>query len=67
MIRNTAFFYYPILVTKGEKFIRSMKKTFKGKLPDNIVIKSTCLAVRLKYKFNIKTRSKKKHQHYILR
>ena len=47
---------------KGEKL---MKKAIKSKLPDNIVIKSAYSAMRLKYKFNIKTKTVKEHQHDI--
>ena len=42
-----------------------MKKAFKSKLPDNIVSKSAYSAVRLKNKFNIKTKTVKEHQHDI--
>ena len=36
----------PYSSPKGEKFIRSMKKALKSKLPDNIVTKSAYSAVR---------------------
>ena len=38
-----------------------MKKAIKSKLPDNIVVKSAYSAMRLKYKFNIKTKTVKEH------
>ena len=50
---------------KGEKLIRSMKKALKSKLPDDIVTKSAYSAMRLKDKFNIKTKTAKEHQHNI--
>ena len=42
-----------------------MTKTLKIKLPRNILTKSEYLAVRLKCKFNIKTKTVKEHQHGI--
>ena len=42
-----------------------MKKSLKSKLHDNIVTKSAYAAMRLKYKFNIKTKTVKEHQHDI--
>ena len=59
------FFLLPYSGPKDEKLIRSMKKAFKSKLPDNIVSKSAYSAVRLKNKFNIKTKTVKEHQHNI--
>ena len=50
---------------KGEKLIRSMKKGLKSQLPDDIVTKSAYSAMRLKDKFNIKTKTVKEHQHDI--
>ena len=50
---------------KGEKHIRSMKKALKSKLPDDIVTKSAYSTMRLKDKFNIKTKTVKEHQHDI--
>ena len=50
---------------KGEKHIRSMKKALKSKLPDDIVTKSAYSTMRLKDKFNIKTKTVKEHQHNI--
>ena len=50
---------------KGEKLIRSMKETLKSKLPDDTVTKSAYSAMRLKDKFNIKTKTVKEHQHDI--
>ena len=44
---------------KGERLIRSMKKALKNKLPDNIVCKSAYSSIRLKDKFNIKTKTVK--------
>ena len=41
---------------KGEKLIRSMKKALKSKLIDDFVTKSAYSAMRLKDKFNIKTK-----------
>ena len=55
----------PYSSSKGEKLIRSMKKALKSKLPYNIVTKSAYSAVRLKDKFNIKTKTVKGHQHDI--
>ena len=55
----------PYSGSKGEKPIRSMKKALKSKLPENIVTKSAYSAMRLKDKFNIKTKTTKKHQHDI--
>ena len=46
---------------KAEKLFRPMKKAIKSKLPDNIVVKSAYSAMRLKYKFNIKTKTVKEH------
>ena len=42
-----------------------MKKALKSKLPDNIVTNSAYSAMRLKDKFNIKTKTVKEHQHEI--
>ena len=50
---------------KCEELNRSMKKALKSKLPDDIVTKSACSAMRLKDKFNIKTKTVKEHQHDI--
>ena len=50
---------------KGEKLIRSMKKGLKSKIPDSIVTKLSYSAMRLKDKFNIKTKTVKEHQHDI--
>ena len=50
---------------KGERLIRSMKKALKNKLPDNIVSKPAYSSMRLKDKFNIKTKTVKEHQHDI--
>ena len=55
----------PCSSLKGQKLIRSMKKALKSKLPDNIVTKSAYSTVRLKDKFNIKTKTVKEHQHDI--
>ena len=50
---------------KDEKPIRSMKKALKSKLTDNFVTKSAYSAMRLKDKFNIKTKTVKENQHDI--
>ena len=42
-----------------------MKKAFKSKLPNDIVTKTAYSAMRLKDKFNIKTKTVKEHQHNI--
>ena len=47
----------PYFGHKGEKLIRSIKNALKNKLLDNIVTKSVCMAMRLKDKFNIKTKT----------
>ena len=36
MMRNPTFLILPYSGTKGEKLIRSMKKTLKSKLPANV-------------------------------
>ena len=41
-----------------------MKKALKSKLPNSIVTKSAYSAVRLKDKFNIKTKTLKEHNTY---
>ena len=51
--------------TKGEKIIRSIKKALKAKLPNKIVAKLAYSAMRLKDKFNIKSKGVKEHQHNI--
>ena len=56
---------FPYSGTKSEKLIRSMKKAIWSKLPDNIVNKSAYSAMRLKDKFNVKTKTVKEHQHDI--
>ena len=48
--------------SEGEKLIRSMKKALKSKLPNNIVTKSAYLAMRLRDKFNMKTKTVKEYQ-----
>ena len=55
----------PYSVPKGEKLIRSMKKALKSKLTHDIVTKSAYSAMRLKDKFNIKTKTVMEHQHDI--
>ena len=62
MTRNPTFFILPYSGPDSEKLIRSMKKAFKSKLPNNIVTQSAYSAMRLKDKFNIKTKTVKKHQ-----
>ena len=42
-----------------------MKKAFKSKLPNDIVTKTAYSAMRLKDKFNIKTKTVKEHQQNI--
>ena len=41
-----------------------MKKALKSKLPDSIVTESAYSAVRLKDKFNVKTKTLKEHNTY---
>ena len=53
----------PYAGPKGEKLITSMKKTLKKNLPENVVPKAAFSASRLSDKFNIKTKTKKDHQH----
>ena len=50
---------------KGEKLIKSMKRTLKYNLPNNIVTKSAYSASKLSNKFNIKLKIKQDHQHDI--
>ena len=57
MTKNPTFCYCLIMVRpKREKLIRSIKNALKSKLLVNIVTKSACMAMRLKDKFNIKTK-----------
>ena len=65
MMRNPTFLILPYSGTKGEKSIRSMKKTLKSKLPANVT-EPAYQAMRLKGKFNIKTKTVKEQQHDIM-
>ena len=53
----------PYAGQKGEKLIKSIKKTFKNNLPNNMVMKSAYSASKLSNKFNIKSKIKQDHQH----
>ena len=63
--KNSHLLLLPYSAPKGEKLIRSMKEAVKTKLPDNILSKAAYLAIRLKDKFNIKTKTVMEHQHDI--
>ena len=55
----------PYAGQKGKRLIKSMKKTVKCNLSNNIVTKSAYSASQLSREFNIKYKIKHDHHHYV--